>query len=115
MTKATRSKVTLEDLGTMLPQGIDFEFEGHNISIMKTAQKRRLGLGDPDVQLDWQVLSDGYIVGYIEAGQDVILAWKPFELDDGTPAEVTSVDEAVTFLAGDKPKPHHQHTHHGHH
>ena len=114
MTKVTRSKVTLDDLRTMLPQGIDFELAGHTVSIMATAQKRRLGMGQPDVNLDWQVLSDGYIVGYIEAGQDVVLAWAPSQLDDGIPAELTSIDEAIDFLAGEKPKAQHKHKHHGH-
>jgi hypothetical protein len=106
--------VTLEDLAALRPQGIDFEAVGHLVTIMPTAQTRKLGMGVPDVKLDWQVLSDGNTVGYIEAGQNVILAWKPFELDDGTPAEVTSIDEAVEFLAADPPKLRHNHNKHPH-
>jgi hypothetical protein len=105
---------TIDDLSTLRPEGIDFEAVGHTVTIMPTAKTRRLGMGQPDVQLGWQVLSDGNTVGYIEAGQDVILAWKPFELDDGTPAQVTSIDEAVEFLAGDKPKAQHHHNKHPH-
>jgi len=106
--------VTLEDLATLRPQGIDFEAVGHLVTIMPTAHTRKLGMGVPDVKLDWQVLADGNTVGYIEAGQNVILAWKPFELDDGTPAEVTSIDEAVEFLAADPPKLRHNHNKHPH-
>ena len=106
--------VTLEDLAALRPQGIDFEAVGHLVTIMPTAHTRKLGMGVPDVKLDWQVLSDGNTVGYIEAGQNVILAWKPFELDDGTPAEVTSIDEAVEFLAADPPKLRHNHNKHPH-
>ena len=106
--------VTLEDLATLRPQGIDFEAVGHLVTIMPTAHTRKLGMGVPDVKLDWQVLADGNTVGYIEAGQNVILAWKPFELDDGTPAEVTSIDEAVEFLAADPPKLRHNHKKHPH-
>ena len=106
--------VTLEDLAALRPQEIDFEAVGHLVTIMPTAHTRKLGMGVPDVKLDWQVLSDGNTVGYIEAGQNVILAWKPFELDDGTPAEVTSIDEAVEFLAADPPKLRHNHNKHPH-
>ena len=106
--------VTLEDLAALRPQGLDFEAVGHLVTIMPTAHTRKLGMGVPDVKLDWQVLSDGNTVGYIEAGQNVILAWKPFELDDGTPAEVTSIDEAVEFLAADPPKLRHNHNKHPH-
>ena len=106
--------VTLEDLAALRPQGIDFEAVGHLVTIMPTAHTRKLGMGVPEVKLDWQVLSDGNTVGYIEAGQNVILAWKPFELDDGTPAEVTSIDEAVEFLAADPPKLRHNHNKHPH-
>ena len=106
--------VTLDDLATLRPEGIDFEAVGHTITIMPTAKVRTLGMGIPDVPLDWQVLSDGNTVGFIEKGQDVILAWKPFELNDGTPAEVTSVDEAVEFLATDPAKPRHPHNKHPH-
>ena len=100
--------VTLDDLTDLRPEGIDFDFDSHPTSIMPTAQTRRLGMGQPDVKLDWQVLIDGYIVGYVERGQNVILAWKPYELDDGTPAEVTNIEEAIEFLAPPKP-PHHKH------
>ena len=106
--------VNLDDLSTLRPEGIDFEAVGHTITIMPTAKTRRLGLGIDDVPLDWQVLSDGNTVGYIEAGQNVILAWKPTQLDDGLPAEVTSIDEAVEFLAADKSKPQHKHNKHPH-
>jgi hypothetical protein len=106
--------VTLDELSALRPEGIDFEAVGHTVTIMPTAKTRRLGLGVPDVKLDWQVLSDGNTVGYIEAGHDVILAWKPTQLDDGLPAETTSVDEAVAFLAGDAPKPQHHHNKHPH-
>lgn len=106
--------VTLDELSTIRPQGIDFEAFGHQLTIMPTAQMRRLGMGIPDVPLDWQLLSDGSTVGYIEAGNDVIYAWKPFELDDGTPAAVTSIDEAVEFLAADAPKARHHHNKHPH-
>ena len=106
--------VTLDDLATLRPQGIDYEAVGHTITIMPTAKQRTLGMGLDNVTLDWQVLSDGNTVGFIEKGQDVILAWKPFELDDGTPAEVTSIDEAVAFLAADPPKLRHPHNKHPH-
>jgi hypothetical protein len=106
--------VSLDDLATLRPEGIDFEAVGHTISILPTAKTRRLGMGQPDVPLDWQVLSDGSTVGYIEAGQNVVLAWKPDQLDDGLPAETTSVDEAVEFLAGDAPKAQHHHNKHPH-
>jgi len=106
--------VTLDDLSTLRPEGIDFDAVGHTVTIMPTAKTRRLGMGQPDVRLDWQVLSDGNTVGFIEKGNDVIYAWKPTQLDDGLPAEVTSIDEAVAFLAGDKPKPQHHHNKHPH-
>ncbi|GAB2461714.1 hypothetical protein HD599_001015 [Conyzicola lurida] len=106
--------VTLDELYALRPEGIDFSAVGHTVTIMPTAKTRRLGLGVPDVKLDWQVLSDGNTVGYLEAGQDVILAWKPTQLDDGLPAETTSVDEAIAFLAGDPPKPQHHHNKHPH-
>jgi hypothetical protein len=106
--------VTLDDLATLRPQGIDFEAVGHTITIMPTAKVRTLGMGIPDVTLDWQVLSDGNTVGFIEKGQDVILAWKPTQLNDGVPAEVTSIDEAVEFLAADPPKLRHKHNKHPH-
>ena len=106
--------VTLDDLATLRPQGIDFEAVGHTITIMPTAKVRTLGMGIPDVTLDWQVLSDGNTAGFIEKGQDVILAWKPSQLNDGVPAEVTSIDEAVEFLAADPPKLRHQHNKHPH-
>ncbi|WP_411701360.1 hypothetical protein [Conyzicola sp.] len=106
--------VTLDDLATLRPQGIDFEAVGHTVTIMPTAKTRSLGMGIPDVPLDWQVLADGNTVGYIEKGQDVILAWKPSQLDDGVPAEVTSIDEAVEFLASDPPKQQHKHNKHPH-
>ncbi|PRY70498.1 hypothetical protein B0I08_101634 [Glaciihabitans tibetensis] len=105
--------VTLDDLQDLRPEGIDFEFDGHATSIMPTAQTRRLGLGVPDVKLDWQVLIDGYIVGYIERGQDVILAWNPSQLDDGSPAQVTNIEEALQFLAPLKPPQHKHGKHHG--
>lgn len=107
-------KLTLDDLSDLRPEGIDFPLDKHTVSIMPTAKTRRLGLGIPDVRLDWQVLSDTYIVGYLEAGNDVILAWKPYELDDGTPAEVTTVEEGLRFLIGDKEKPQHKHGKHHH-
>ena len=44
-------------------------------------------------------MKDSNIVGYLERGQDVLLAWMPYELDDGTPAEVQTIEEAVRFLA----------------
>ena len=106
--------VTLDELATLRPEGIDFEAVGHTVTIMPTAKTRTLGMGIPDVALDWQVLADGNTVGYIEKGQDVILAWKPNQLDDGVPAEVTSVDEAVEFLAADPPKQQHKHNKHPH-
>jgi hypothetical protein len=105
--------VTLDDLQDLRPEGIDFEFDGHATSIMPTFETRRLGMGIPDVKLDWQVLIDGYIVGYIERGQNVILAWKPYELDDGTPAEVTNIEEALQFLGPEKPLRHKHGKHHG--
>jgi uncharacterized protein (UPF0261 family) len=106
--------VSLDELATLRPEGIDFESGGHTVTIMPTTKTRRLGLGVPDVTMDWQVLSDGNTVGYIEKGQDVILAWKPTQLDDGLPAELTSIDEAVEFLAGDAKKPQHNHNKHPH-
>ncbi|GAB3606879.1 hypothetical protein GCM10027413_22880 [Conyzicola nivalis] len=106
--------VTLDELATLRPEGIDFEAVGHTVTIMPTAKTRTLGMGIPDVPLDWQVLADGNTVGYIEKGQDVILAWKPSQLDDGVPAEVTSIDEAVEFLAADPPKQQHKHNKHPH-
>jgi hypothetical protein len=101
--------VELQDLANLRPEGIDFPLDGHTITIMPTAKTRRLGLGMPDVTMDWQVLADTRTVGYIEAGQDVILAWKPYELDDGMPAETTTVEEAVRFLVDDPPHPQHHH------
>jgi len=101
--------VELQDIQELRPEGIDFPLDSHTITIMPTSTTRRLGMGIPDVKLDWQVLSDGWVVGFIEAGQDVILAWKPYELDDGTPAQTTTVEEAVRFLVGDKPHPQHHH------
>ena len=106
--------VTLDELRSLRPEGIDIQAVGHTVTIMPTAKTRRLGLGVPDVKLDWQVLSDGNTVGYLEAGQDVVLAWKPTQLDDGLPAEATSVDEAIAFLAADPPKPQHHHNKHPH-
>ncbi|MCU1407791.1 MAG: hypothetical protein JWQ43_4094 [Glaciihabitans sp.] len=104
-----RFMVDLQDIADLRPEGLDFELDGHTITIMPTAQTRRIGMGLPDVKMDWQVLSDGWVVGFIETGQDVILAWKPYELDDGTPAQTTEVDEAVRFLVGDPPHPQHHH------
>jgi hypothetical protein len=107
--------VSLNDLDGLRPEGIDFEFDGDATSIMPTAQTRRLGMGQPDVPLDWQVLIDGNIAGYVERGQNVILVWKTYELDDGTPAQVTSIDEALEFLGPPKPPRHKHGKHHGNH
>ena len=106
--------VSLDDLAALRPEGIDYEAFGHTVTIMPTAKTRTLGLGVPDVPLDWQVLSNGNTAGFIEKGQDVILAWKPSQLNDGVPAEVTSIDEAVEFLTADAPKPQHHHNKHPH-
>ncbi|CAN5205127.1 hypothetical protein BH11ACT2_BH11ACT2_00980 [soil metagenome] len=86
----------LED---MPRQGIDFPLHGHTISVMPTNQVRKLGMGQVDIPLEFQVLRDSNVVGYLERGQDVLLAWMPYELDDGTPAEVQTLEEAVRFVA----------------
>lgn len=86
-------------LETMPREGIDFPLHGHAISVMPTNETRHLGMGQPDVPLEFQVLKDTNIVGYLERGQDVLLAWAPSQLDDGMPAEVQTLEEAVRFLA----------------
>jgi hypothetical protein len=90
--------VDLDDLAGLRPEGIDFDFDGHVMTIMPTAQTRRLGMGIPDVTMDWQVMRDSWIIGYLERGNDVLYAWKPYELDDGTPASVTTVEDGLVFL-----------------
>jgi hypothetical protein len=80
-------------------EGIDFPLHGHAISIMASNQTRTVGMGQPDVVIEFQVLKDTNVVGYFERGRDVLLAWAPSQLDDGTPAEVQTVEEAVRFLA----------------
>jgi len=106
---------TLDDILDLRPEGIDYEFEGHTITIMPSGTSRKIGMGQPDIPLDWDVLSDGWTVGYLERGQDELLAWKPTQLDDGTPATTNNVDDAVRFLVGDVPKPQHHHGKKGHH
>lgn len=120
MTKATRSKVTLEDLTTMRPEGIEFDLSGRTVSVMVTAQKRPSRSDDPDgtagmgVKLDWQVLADGYIVGYLQLRDAAVSAWLPDQLESGSPAPADSIDDGIMLLAAEKPKPQHKHKHHGH-
>lgn len=80
-------------------QGIDFPLHGHTITVMPTNQSRKIGMGQPDIPLEFQVMTDSNIVGYLERGRDVLLAWAPSQLNDGNPAEVQTLEEAVRFLA----------------
>ena len=103
--------LTLDDLSALRPEGIEFVAGGHAITIMPTAKTRRTGAATPPVKLNWQVLSDGNTAGYIEATRDGVLAWKPSELDEGTPATAASVAEAIEVLTGDKKQQHHHNKH----